>query len=96
MALPRRGSLGYVAYVLALIGGMMIVLSLLALLSFAIFLPFGSPLGGYFGSGVISLILGIVALVGEFFLTATVPNAVSFTAMVNEGREWLKPYLSRA
>jgi hypothetical protein len=36
------------------------------------------------------------AVVGEFFLAATVPNAVSFTAMVNEGREWLKPCLSRA
>lgn len=36
------------------------------------------------------------AVVGEFFLAASVPNAVSFTAMVNEGREWLKPPLKSA
>jgi hypothetical protein len=57
---------GYFAYILALIGGIvMILFSLAALLSFAISLPFSSPIGGYFGEGVISLILGVVAVIGS-------------------------------
>ena len=36
------------------------------------------------------------AVVGEFFLACMIKNAVHFTAMVNEGREWIKPYLFQA
>lgn len=42
----------------------MILLSLAAILSFAISLPIRSPLAGYFGVGIISLILGIIAVIG--------------------------------
>lgn len=41
----------------------MIIFSLASLLSFAIPLPFRSPLGGYFGEGIITLILGVVAAI---------------------------------
>ena len=41
----------------------MIIFSLLGLLSFAVSLPFGSPIGGFFGSGIIALILGVVAVI---------------------------------
>ena len=59
-----KGSLGYLGYILVIIGGiLMILLSLAGILSFAVPLPFGSPLGGYFGVGIISLILGVVAVV---------------------------------
>lgn len=36
------------------------------------------------------------AVVGEFFLACGIRNARYFTAIVNEGREWLKPYLAEA
>jgi hypothetical protein len=53
-------------HVLALLGGIIIVvLSLAALAHFPLQLPFNSPLAGYFGMGVISLILGIVAVFGS-------------------------------
>lgn len=42
----------------------MIIFSLAGLVSFAIPLPFQSPLGGYFGVGVVTLILGVVAVIG--------------------------------
>lgn len=41
------------------------VLSLAALAHFPLQLPFHSPLAGYFGIGVISLILGVVAVFGS-------------------------------
>jgi len=43
----------------------MIILSLLAMLSYAVALPFQSPIAGFFGAGIISLILGIVAVIGS-------------------------------
>jgi hypothetical protein len=53
-------------YILALVGGViMILFSLAAMLSFVIQIPFRSPITGYFGEGVISLILGVVAVVGS-------------------------------
>ena len=60
-----NSSLREIGYVLALIGGiLMIILSLAGLLNFAVNIPFNSPLLGYFGVGLVSLILGIVALYG--------------------------------
>ena len=41
------------------------MLSLAALLNFPLYLPFRSPLAGYFGIGVVSLILGVVAVFGS-------------------------------
>jgi len=59
-----KGTLGHLAYILALVGGIvMIILSLLGFLSYAVAIPFQSPLGGFFGSGIITLILGIIAVV---------------------------------
>ena len=60
-----KGTLAHLAYILALVGGVvMIILSLLGFLSHAVTIPFQSPLGGgYFGSGIITLILGIIAVV---------------------------------
>lgn len=43
----------------------MVIFSLLGLLSFAMSIPFHSPNQGYFRSGIITLILGIVAIVGS-------------------------------
>ncbi len=52
-------------YVLALLGGIIItILSLAALANFPLYLPIRVPLAGYFGIGIISLILGIVAVFG--------------------------------
>ena len=51
---------------LALVGGIIIVvLSLASLLNFSLYLPIRSPLAGYFGIGVISLVLGVVAVIGS-------------------------------
>ncbi|HKM50685.1 MAG TPA: hypothetical protein VJZ75_05860 [Candidatus Bathyarchaeia archaeon] len=59
-----KGTLAYLAYILAIIGGiLMIIFSLLSLLNYAISIPFQSPIAGYFGSGIITLILGIVAVI---------------------------------
>lgn len=61
-----RSSLGTVGFVLALVGGIIIVvLSLASLLNFSLYLPIRSPLAGYFGIGVISLVLGVVAVIGS-------------------------------
>lgn len=61
-----KGSIATFGYVLALIGGIVVILhSLAALLNFPVYLPFHSPLGGYFGIGVITLILGVVAVFGS-------------------------------
>ena len=60
----RNGPVASLGFVLALIGGVTIILlSLAALLNFAVYLPFHSPLVGYFGIGAISLVLGVVAVV---------------------------------
>ncbi len=42
----------------------MVLLSLASIIGYAIYLPFSSPIGGYFGEGIITLILGIVAVIG--------------------------------
>lgn len=61
-----KGSVAELGFVLALIGGITIVLlSVAALLNFPVYLPFSSPLAGYFGIGVITLILGVVAVFGS-------------------------------
>jgi hypothetical protein len=53
-------------YCLALLGGVVIViLSLATLAHYPINLPFQVPLGSYVGIGVISLILGVVAVFGS-------------------------------
>jgi hypothetical protein len=53
-------------YVLALLGGIIIIiLSLAAIAHFPLYLPIQVPLAGYFGIGIISLILGIVAVFGS-------------------------------
>jgi hypothetical protein len=54
-----------VGYGLALLGGIVIiVLSLAALAHFPLYVPISVPLAGYFGIGLISLLLGVVALFG--------------------------------
>jgi len=59
-----KGSLGHLAYILAIVGGVvMVILGLLGMLSYAVALPFSSPIGGLFGSGIIVIILGIIAVV---------------------------------
>jgi hypothetical protein len=53
-------------YVLSLLGGIVIIaLSLAALAHFPLYLPIQVPLAGYIGIGVISLILGVVAVFGS-------------------------------
>lgn len=53
-------------YVLALLGGIIIIaLSLASLAHYPIYLPIRVPLGSYIGIGVISLILGIVVVFGS-------------------------------
>ena len=53
-------------YILALIGGLIIiVLSLASLAHYPVYMPFQVPLGSYVGIGVISLILGVVAVFGS-------------------------------
>ncbi len=42
----------------------MVLLSLASMIGYAVYLPFSSPIGGYFGEGVITLVLGIVAVIG--------------------------------
>jgi len=64
----RRGSntIARFGYILSLIGGLFIIaLSAAALLSFPLLVPFHSPLSGYFGIGVITLVLGIVTVFGS-------------------------------
>ena len=55
-----------IGYIVALLGGIVIIfLSLAALIHYPLYLPIQVPLAGYVGIGVISLILGIVAVVGS-------------------------------
>jgi hypothetical protein len=62
----RTGTMWKLGYGLALVGGFIIVvLSLAALVHLPLQMPFNSPLAGYFGIGVISLILGVVAVFGS-------------------------------
>ncbi len=42
----------------------MVLLSLASMIGYAVFLPFSSPIAGYFGEGIITLVLGIVAVIG--------------------------------
>ena len=62
----KHGELGKAAYYLALIGGiLLVVFGLLALVGYAISLPFNVPLRGMtFGFAFLPLILGIVAIIG--------------------------------
>gem|GEM_PF-529775 len=60
-----NGALRELGYILVLIGGiLMVLLSLAAILNFTVNIPFNSPLLGYFGVGIVTLILGVVALYG--------------------------------
>jgi hypothetical protein len=53
-------------YALALLGGIIIiVLSVASIFHYPISVPFQVPLAGYFGIGLISLILGVVAVFGS-------------------------------
>ncbi len=57
-------NLSYLAYVFAIVGGIVMVLSsVVSLLGMAFVMPFGSPLSAFFaGSAIIPLILGLVAI----------------------------------
>jgi hypothetical protein len=60
----RKGTLAKLAYILAIVGGViMIGLSLLEMLSYAVTMPLASPIGRSFGVGIVTMILGIVAVV---------------------------------
>ncbi len=55
-----------IGYVLGLLGGVTIIgLSLAAIAHYPVYLPISVPLAGYFGIGIISLILGVVAVFGS-------------------------------
>jgi hypothetical protein len=55
-----------IGYILALLGGIVIVvLSLASLAHYPLYLPIQVPLSSYIGIGVISLILGVVAVFGS-------------------------------
>lgn len=43
----------------------MIIVGLLSLVRYAVPFPFESPIGGFFGSGIITIILGVVAVIGS-------------------------------
>lgn len=64
----RKGEVGHIAYILVLVGGiLMVILSLLSLIGMAIMIPFEMPgphLFAGFGA-ILGLILGIVAIVGS-------------------------------
>ena len=61
-----NGMLWKIGYILALLGGIVIIaLSLAAIIHYPLYLPIQVPLAGYAGIGVISLILGVVAVVGS-------------------------------
>ena len=60
------GAIWELGYILALLGGIVIIaVSFAALVHYTVNLPFLVPLVGYFGIGVISLILGAVAVFGS-------------------------------
>lgn len=65
----RRGGFGGIvelAYVLALIGGiLLILLNVAAVLGFAFTIPFHSPVAGYGFGAFIGIILGIIAVIGS-------------------------------
>ena len=62
----RTHKLAKLGYILALVGGIIVIaLSLASLLNFPMYLPFHSPLAGYFGIGIITLVLGIVSVFGS-------------------------------
>jgi len=80
-----KGSIATFGYILALIGGVVVILlSLAALANFSVYFPFHSPLGGYFGIGVVTLILGTVAVFGSKrvneLVWAVIVMAVGFLA----------------
>ena len=59
-----KGTLGHLAYILAIVGGiLMVILGILGMLSYAVMMPFSSPIGGFFGAGIVTIILGIIAVV---------------------------------
>ena len=63
-----KDSLGRVAYILALVGGILMVLfGLLSLVGMAVMMPFSIPgLGLFAGFGaILGLILGIIAIIGS-------------------------------
>jgi hypothetical protein len=63
-----KGEIGRIAYVLALVGGILLVIfSLLELVGMAISIPFGMPgIGIFAGFGaIIGIILGIIAIFGS-------------------------------
>ncbi len=62
----HRGVLGELAYVLVLIGGIVLVLfSVASFFGMAIALPFHVPLVAMFGSAIIGIVLGIIAFIGS-------------------------------
>jgi hypothetical protein len=62
----HQSALSELAYVLALIGAIdMILLSLASFFGLAIALPFNVPLAAMFGSAIIGVILGIIAFIGS-------------------------------
>jgi hypothetical protein len=80
-----KGTIATFGYILALVGGVVVILlSLATLLNFPVYLPFRSPLGGYFGIGVVTLILGVVAVFGSKrvneLVWAVIVMAVGFLA----------------
>ncbi len=65
-----KTSLGQVAYVLVLVGGILMVLfSLLGFLGFTLMMPFGMPMPHFAGFAILALVLGIVAVVGSKHVT---------------------------
>ena len=59
-----KGTLAHLGYVLVTVGGIiMVILGLLGMLSYAVTMPFASPIGRFFGEGIITIILGIIAAV---------------------------------
>ena len=59
-----KGTFARLAYIIAIVGGiLMVILGLLGMLSYAVTMPFASPIGGFFGAGIVTIILGIVAVV---------------------------------
>ena len=59
-----KGTLAHVAYILVIVGGIvMIIQGILGMLGSAVMMAFGSPIGGFFGAGIVVIILGIIAAV---------------------------------
>jgi len=68
-----KARIGRIAYILALVGGiLMIVFGLLALVGMAISIPFGAfaSLGMFAGfATIVGIILGIIAIIGSKYVT---------------------------